>query len=76
MPHPVEYRRFADDLQKVADGSLPLVVQLDGEGMDTALARSVDWGKYPNVKRLICDSTECGSVIDRGHTSCVHNRVI
>jgi len=73
IPDPVECRDFSAALREVTSGSLPVVVKLDVEGTEPDLARSVNWGDYPNVRRLICDSTECGAVISRRHTRCVRN---
>jgi FkbM family methyltransferase len=75
LPQTVECRRFADELQTIANGRLPVVVKLDVEGTETDLARSVNWDNYPSVKRLICDSIECGAVIERSHKRVVHNRL-
>jgi len=73
LPDRIECRVFADALREVASDSLPVVVKLDVEGLELDLVRSVEWREFPRVRRLLCESTECGQVISRAHSRRVRN---
>jgi FkbM family methyltransferase len=73
MPQRIETRSFRDVLTKVSGNPLPVVVKLDVEGMEVALVRSVRFEDWPSVKRLICESTECASLVGRPHDRVVRN---
>ena len=45
----------------------PLIVKIDVEGVELELVQSISWESFPNVKRLIIESSECGAAITRNH---------
>ena len=53
--------------------SLPAVVKLDVEGMEVPLVENVDFEQHRNVRRLICDSTDCARRVKRAHRLEVRN---
>ena len=67
LPQRIVTRAFRDVLAELSGGAVPIAVKLDVEGMETALVRSVRFEDYPQVVRLISESTECASLLSRPH---------
>jgi hypothetical protein len=66
-PQRITTEAFADVLRATAAGGMPVVVKLDVEGMETSLVASIRFESYPNVVRLISESTQCSSLVTRPH---------
>jgi FkbM family methyltransferase len=72
----VEVQSFSEALAESAASSLPVVVKLDVEGIETDLVRSVQFERYPQIARIVCESLGCGELVSRRHTRHVRNGYI
>ena len=73
VPQPVEAEAFSGALELATRCTLPAVVKLDVEGMEVPLVKSVDFARYRNVRRLICESMDCARRVSRKHRLEVRN---
>ena len=53
-----------------------LNLKIDIEGLETQVIRFVDFNDYPNIKRIIIESTECSKIIKKKHTKKLRNGYI
>lgn len=64
---------FRDVLAATRALPAPVVVKIDIEGLEPELVRSVDWGDYPWISRIVTESLECSALIARPHDRKVRN---
>jgi hypothetical protein len=76
MPQESIVDAFDDVLRDAADSGLPIVVKLDVGGLETDLVKHTRFEAHALVKRLICESTECGQLITRPHRRIVRSGYI
>jgi FkbM family methyltransferase len=76
IPQKVASSGFGDVLAKPAPDALPTVVKLDVEGVEEELIKSVKFENYPQLQRLLCESTTCSQLISRTHRRTLRNGYI
>ncbi|HEY3918997.1 MAG TPA: FkbM family methyltransferase [Stellaceae bacterium] len=76
FPQKVASSGFGEVLADGAAGALPTVVKLDVEGLEEELIRSVKFENYPQLRRLLCESTTCSPLISRPHRRALRNGYI
>jgi FkbM family methyltransferase len=75
-PQKVASSGFGDVLAEPAPDALPTVVKLDVEGVEEDLIKSVKFENYPQLQRLLCESTTCSQLITRPHRRALRNGYI
>lgn len=75
-PQTVASSGFGDVLARPAPDALPTVVKLDVEGVEEELIKSVKFENYPQLERLLCESTTCSQLITRTHRRTLRNGYI
>lgn len=63
---PTELIAF-DEVLRAASDNPEVVVKIDVEGIETDLIRSVEFGNYPYVRRLLVESVTCSELIAKPH---------
>jgi FkbM family methyltransferase len=58
---------FDDVLRNIGETNEDVLVKLDVEGIEAALVQSVDFCEYPQLRRMLVESTTCSSLIRRPH---------
>ena len=76
IPQRIATSGFGEVLAATAPGELPTVVKLDVEGVEEELVKSVDFADYPQLQRLLCESTMCSRLITRPHRRALRNGYI
>lgn len=76
IPQKIVSSGFAEVLAAAAPGALPTVVKLDVEGSEEELIKSVKFENYPQLRRLLCESTVCSRLISRPHHRALRNGYI
>ena len=76
IPQKVASSGFGDVLAAAAPDALPTVVKLDVEGVEEELIKSVKFENYPQLQRLLCESTTCSQLITRPHRRSLRNGYI
>lgn len=76
IPQKVASSGFGDVLAAPAPDALPTVVKLDVEGVEEELIKSVRFENYPQLQRLLCESTSCSQLITRPHRRALRNGYI
>jgi len=76
IPQKVASSGFDEVLAAPAPDALPMVVKLDVEGVEEELIRSVRFENYPQLQRLLCESTTCSQLISRPHRRILRNGYI
>jgi FkbM family methyltransferase len=76
IPQKVVSSSFGEVLANAAPGALPAVVKLDVEGAEEELIKSVKFENYPQLQRLLCESTVCSQLITRPHRRALRNGYI
>lgn len=76
VPQKVTSSGFGDVLAAPAPDALPTVVKLDVEGAEEELIKSVQFENYPQLQRLLCESTTCSQLITRPHRRALRNGYI
>jgi FkbM family methyltransferase len=76
IPQKVASSGFGDVLAAPAPDALPTVVKLDVEGVEEELIKSVKFENYPQLQRLLCESTTCSQLITRPHRRALRNGYI
>jgi len=76
IPQKVASSGFGDVLAAPAPDALPTVVKLDVEGVEEELIKSVKFENYPQLQRLLCESTTCSQLITRPHRRSLRNGYI
>ena len=76
IPQKVASSGFGDVLAASAPDALPTVVKLDVEGAEEELIKSVRFENYPQLQRLLCESTACSQLITRPHRRALRNGYI
>jgi FkbM family methyltransferase len=76
IPQRIAASGFGEVLAGTAAAALPSVVKLDVEGAEEELIRSVKFEDYPQLRRLLCESTVCSQLITRPHRRALRNGYI
>jgi FkbM family methyltransferase len=76
IPQKVASSGFGEVLAASAPDALPTVVKLDVEGVEEELIKSVKFENYPQLQRLLCESTTCSQLITRPHRRALRNGYI
>jgi FkbM family methyltransferase len=76
VPQKVACSGFGDVLAEPAPDALQTVVKLDVEGLEEELIKSVRFENYPQIERLLCESTTCSQLITRTHRRTLRNGYI
>ena len=76
LPQRVVARSFNVVLKEASENNFPVVAKLDVEGLETTLIHSVRFENFPKIRRLLCESTKCASIISRPHRCTVRNGYI
>jgi FkbM family methyltransferase len=76
IPQRIAASGFGEVLAGAAAGALPTVVKLDVEGVEEELIKSVRFENYPQLRRLLCESTVCSQLITRPHRRALRNGYI
>lgn len=76
IPQKVASSGFGDVLAASEPDALPTVVKLDVEGAEEELIKSVRFENYPQLQRLLCESTACSQLITRPHRRALRNGYI
>ena len=76
IPQKVKAESFDGLLKRVSDRKMPVIVKLDVEGIEVDLVKSVELDRHQQVRRLVCESTECACWISRKHRVIVRNGYI
>jgi FkbM family methyltransferase len=76
IPQKIATSGFGEILAGPAPGGLPTVVKLDVEGIEEELIKSVKFENYPQLQRLLCESTVCSQYISRPHRRALRNGYI
>jgi FkbM family methyltransferase len=74
--HEVKIDAFWQVLDASIDGKAAVLIKIDVEGLERDLVTSVQFEKYPNVVRLICESTDCSRSITKPHERKLRNGYI
>jgi len=76
IPQKIASSGFGEVLAAPAPDALPTVVKLDVEGAEEELIKSVKFENYPQLQRLLCESTTCSQLITRPHRRALRNGYI
>jgi FkbM family methyltransferase len=76
IPQKIASSGFGEILAEPAPAGLPTVVKLDVEGIEEELIKSVKFENYPQLRRLLCESTICSPLISRPHRRILRNGYI
>ena len=76
IPQKVASSGFGEVLAAPSPDALPTVVKLDVEGIEEELIKSVKFEDYPQLQRLLCESTTCSQLITRPHRRALRNGYI
>jgi FkbM family methyltransferase len=62
-----ELASFDEVLRSTGNSTEDVLVKIDVEGIEPDLVRSVDFSRYPQVRRVLVESTQCSLLIGRPH---------